>query len=471
MAELLWAPDALLAATGGRIDGLPAPVTGVSIDTRTLQPGDLFVALADARDGHEFVTAAFAKGAAAALVREDWQAPAGSGALIRVPDPLKALERLGIAARVRTKAKVIGVTGSVGKTGTKEALRLCLSAQGPTHASEKSYNNHWGVPLTLARMPAGTRFAVIEMGMNHAGEIAPLTRMARPHIAVITTVGPVHIEFFASEEAIADAKAEIFEGLEPGGIAVLNRDNRHFERLKARALACGAGRIVPFGEHAEAVSRLNRTEGDDTGSTVAASILGTEVTYRIGAPGSHYVQNSLAVLAAVALAGADIGAAAGRLAGIRAPVGRGERTLFAVPGGAILLIDESYNANPASVRAALDAMARTPRSSHPRRIAVLGDMRELGVSAPELHRGLAGPVEAAGIDLLFTCGPHMAGLHELAGRSLPAHYSATSTELRDGLLAAVKPGDVVMIKGSLGTRMGPLVEALKSHLAALKDGN
>jgi UDP-N-acetylmuramoyl-tripeptide--D-alanyl-D-alanine ligase len=470
MAEPLWTLDALLAATGGRLEGAPGAINGISIDTRTIERGDLFVALADARDGHEFVANAFAKGAAAALVREDWQAPAGCGALVRVADPLRALEALGRAARARTSAKIIAVTGSVGKTGTKEALKLCLTAQGATHASERSYNNHWGVPLTLARMPAATRNAVIEMGMNHAGEIAPLTRMARPHIAIVTTVAPVHIEFFPSEEAIADAKGEIFEGLDPGGIAVLNGDNRHYERLMAKALACGAARIVPFGEHQDAQSRLIRAEGDDTGSRVTASILGREVTYRIGAPGSHYVQNSLAVLAAVSLAGADVEAAAARLAEVRAPVGRGERTLYPLPGGPVLLIDESYNANPASVRAALEAMASTPRSAHPRRIAVLGDMRELGDRAPQLHKDLAGPVATAGVDLLFACGPNMAGLYALAPETIRAHYAPASGGLADALLAAVKPGDAVMIKGSLGTRMGPLVEALKAHLSALREG-
>ncbi len=470
MAEPLWTSDALEAATGGRLQGAAAPILGgVSPDTRTLEPGDLFVALASARDGHEFVAKAFERGAAAVLVREDWVAEKTTGPLLRVPDPLRALEALGRAARRRGTPRVIAVTGSVGKTGTKEALRLCLAPQGTTHASEKSYNNHWGVPLTLARMPAATRFAVIEIGMNHAGEIAPLTRMARPHIAIVTTVAPVHIEFFASEEAIADAKGEIFEGLEPGGIAILNRDNRHFERLMARALRCGAGRIVAFGESAQAEARLIGADSDDSGSTVSASILGRVIAYRIGAPGQHYVWNSLAVLAAAALAGADVAAAAAQLEQVRAPTGRGERVRYELADGPVLLIDESYNANPASVRAALAAMAQTPRSAHPRRIAVLGDMRELGERSDELHRELAGPVESAGIDLLLACGPHMAQLYERVPAGRRGHYAATSDALRDALLAAVKPGDAVMIKGSLGTRMGPLVEALKTRLSELRE--
>ena len=471
MAEVLWQWSALLAAAEGEADAAGArEVTGVSIDTRTLQPGDLFVALKDQRDGHEFVGAALAKGAAAALVSRDFALPTSPrGALIRVDDPLAALARIGRAARARTAARIIAVTGSVGKTGTKEALRSCLSVCGDTHASEKSYNNHWGVPLTLARMPADTAYGVFEVGMNHAGEISPLTRLVRPHAAIITTVGPVHIEFFKSEAGIADAKAEIFEGLEKGGVAIINRDNVHFERLKAHALVHGA-RILAFGRAADADARLIDMEVSDRGSIVTADIEGVRLGYVIGAPGAHYVMNSLAVLAAVKTLGGDLGQAVSELRHIEAPAGRGARRRYALAGGPVLLIDESYNANPSSVAAALSVMAQTPREDYPRRLVVLGDMRELGVHSEALHKGLQEPIEKAGIDLVLACGPHMAGLYGSLPEALQAGYAPASEGLIAGLIAAVQPGDVVMIKGSLGTRMAPLVEALKSHLAAASAG-
>ncbi|MEZ5776381.1 MAG: UDP-N-acetylmuramoylalanyl-D-glutamyl-2,6-diaminopimelate--D-alanyl-D-alanine ligase [Hyphomicrobiaceae bacterium] len=464
----LWRLDALLAAAGGRLEGPPGgDIAGVSIDTRTLQPGDLFVALKAERDGHDFVASAFARGAAAALVAETFAAPPGIGPLIRVADPLAALEAIGRAARTRLHpgARVIAVTGSVGKTGTKEALRSCLALAGPTHASEKSYNNQWGVPLTLARMPAGTRFAILEIGMNHSGEITPLSRMARPHLAIVTTVAPVHIEFFASETAIADAKAEIFAGLEPGGVAILNRDNPHFDRLAAHAREAGAARILAFGSAAQADARVVAATPSAGGTRVEAVIDGEPLAYRIGAPGTHYVMNSLAVLAAVKLAGADIATAARALADIAAPVGRGARTRLAAPGGTILLIDESYNANPASVGAALAAMATASRTEFPRRIAVLGDMRELGARSDALHVGLLPALEAAGIDRLFASGPHMRTLFDAVPATMRALHAPEAAGLEAELLAALRAGDVVMVKGSLGSRMGPLVEAIRKHFA------
>ena len=468
MAEPLWTLDALVAATGGKLDGAAtAAVTGVSIDTRSLKPGDLFVALKAERDGHEFVGKALASGAAAALVRSDFTV-CGGGALVRVEDPLKALERLGIAARTRTQARVLAVTGSVGKTGTKEALRLCLSRLGATHASEKSYNNHWGVPLTLARLPAGVRYGVFEIGMNHAGEITPLSRMVRPEIAIITTVGPVHIEFFRDEEAIADAKAEIFAGLAKGGTAILNRDNRHFDRLAAHANAAGAGRILAFGRAAPAQSRPLDIVAEPDGSRVRVLIDGEEVSYRIGAPGEHHVLNSLAVLSAVKLLGGDLSLAADALAAASATEGRGARLELKAGSGRVLLIDDSYNANPVSVRAALAAFASTPRADFARRVVVLGDMRELGARSAELHADLVNPVIASGADTVLACGPYMAELYNRLPARLRGGYAATSEELRESVTKAVQPGDVIMIKGSLGSRMGPLVAALKEHLARLE---
>jgi UDP-N-acetylmuramoyl-tripeptide--D-alanyl-D-alanine ligase len=464
MTQVLWTWDELVGASGGTPDGVPARrITGLSIDTRTLQPGDVFVAIADTRDGHEFVGAAFAAGASAALVAKGYQRKSGDGALIRVVDPLAALKSVGSAARARTSARVIAVTGSVGKTGTKDALRACLSRLGATHAAEKSFNNQWGVPLTLARMPAATAFGAFEIGMNHAGEIGPLARLVRPHVAVITAVESVHLGHFASMQEIAEAKAEIFYGLEPGGTAILNRDNHHFQRLNARAVARGM-RVVAFGQHPEADIRLLGALLGPEGSDVEAELHGRRVAYRLGAPGVHLVQNSLAVLGALAAVGADVESCATALATATASAGRGARTLLRTGDGEVLLIDESYNANPASMRAALATLAIVPRTRFPRRIAVLGEMLELGPLAPELHRGLKEAVDAAGVDLVFACGPYMAGLFTALDARQKAHWAEVSGGLEGPLLEAVSGGDVIMIKGSLGSRMAPLVEALKRRL-------
>jgi UDP-N-acetylmuramoyl-tripeptide--D-alanyl-D-alanine ligase len=381
--------------------------------------------------------------------------------LLIVPDVLDSLRALARAARARTSAKVIAVTGSVGKTSTKEALRLALARSGETHASVASYNNHWGVPLSLARCPASTRYAVFELGMNHAGEIEPLARLARPHVAIITTVEPVHLEFFDSVEAIADAKAEIFAGLEPNGAAVLNRDNPQFARLARAAKKAGVGRIVSFGEHAKAEARLIKCALQSDCSTVQARILGADVTYKIGAPGRHFVLNSLAVLAAVALSGADLALAALSLAEMTPPSGRGARIRFDIGDGEALLIDESYNANPASMRAALALLGQADVGPRGRRIAVLGDMRELGSRGADLHRELVEPVLAHGADLVFCCGPLMQALWDALPSERRGGYAETSDALESQLLGAVRPGDAIMIKGSLGSRMAPLVKALE----------
>jgi UDP-N-acetylmuramoyl-tripeptide--D-alanyl-D-alanine ligase len=470
MSEALWQWPELVAATRGVADGTPAlRITGFSIDTRTLAPGDVFVALADARDGHEFVPAAFKAGAAAAIVARAFARGQVSGALLRVAEPLRALEAIARAARTRSNAGIVAVTGSVGKTGTKEMLRLALAAVGTTHAAEKSYNNHWGVPLTLARMPADAQFAVCEIGMNHAGEITPLAEMVRPHVAVITAVEPVHLGHFASIEAIAEAKAEIFSGLVPGGTAVLPRDNPHFALLRERAAAVGA-RIVTFGYHEQADIRALNVDLAPKGSTVIAGHGSQRFPYRIGAPGEHYVKNSLAVLAALMALGADPMRALPALARVAAPAGRGARTLLEVPDGQLLLIDESYNANPASVRAALEAMATTPREDFPRRIAVLGDMLELGDAAPDLHRGLKAAVDTAGIDLVLACGPMMRLLFDDLAQARQGAWAPTSAELVPALTEAVRAGDAVMIKGSLGTRMAPLVAAMLARFGPGKPG-
>ncbi|MGQ0671452.1 MAG: UDP-N-acetylmuramoylalanyl-D-glutamyl-2,6-diaminopimelate--D-alanyl-D-alanine ligase [Hyphomicrobium sp.] len=472
MAMAVWDFDELVRAAAGVADGAPAgPLTGFSIDTRSLAAGEVFVALEDQRDGHEFVGNAFKAGAAAALVAETYEKKSGDGALIRVAEPLRALEGIGRAARARlsSEACVIAVTGSVGKTGTKEMLRACLARLGETHAADKSFNNHWGVPLTLARMPASARFGVFEIGMNHAGEITPLTSMVQPHAAIVTTVEPVHLEFFPSVEAIAEAKAEIFTGLVTGGAAILNRDNPHFELLRSRAAAAGA-RIVAFGRHADADVRLRASTLGAEGSEVEVSVGNGIVRYRLGAPGAHLVQNSLAVVAALSSIGADVETAVAALGDVQAAEGRGARAELAVVGGYVLIIDESYNANPASMRSALAAMATVPRSRFPRRIAVLGDMRELGKDAPRLHAELKEAVDAAGADLVFASGPHMAHLVSALGPSRTAAWSDAAAGIEAALLTTVTAGDVVMIKGSLGSKMAPLVGALKSKLTAAAGG-
>jgi UDP-N-acetylmuramoyl-tripeptide--D-alanyl-D-alanine ligase len=472
-ARPLWTVDAMAHATRAeRVGALPMAVDGLSIDTRTIGRGDAFFAIkGDNRDGHDFVSAALAAGAGLAVVAADQRAAMPAQApLLLVPDVLDALRDLARTARARTDAKVIGVTGSVGKTGTKEALRLALTPSGETHASAASYNNHWGVPLSLARCPEAVRFAVFEMGMNHAGEIEPLTKLVRPQVAIITTVEPVHLEFFGTLEAIADAKAEIFAGIEPGGAAVLNRDNAQFSRLKASAERVGVARIVTFGEHARADARLVKVSLHPDCSTVQARILGTDVTYKLGAPGKHLVLNSLAVLAAVALTEADLALAALALTKLTPPSGRGARKTLELNGGTALLIDESYNANPASMRAALALLGQAPITARGRRIAVLGDMLELGPSGADLHRALAKAAVASGVDLVFCSGPLMRALWEALPSERRGGYADTAAALESHVLAAVRAGDAVMIKGSLGSRMGPIVKALEQHYPRRQGG-
>ncbi len=463
MSAPLWTVDAMAKAMGAvRHGALPAGVPGLSIDTRTIVPGEAFFALKDARDGHDFVEAALKAGGSLAVVAADKLGMFPKDApLLAVADVLEGLTALACAARARSAAKFIGVTGSVGKTGTKEALRLALSADGATHASAASYNNHWGVPLSLARCPESARYAVLEVGMNHAGEIAPLTRLVRPHVAIITTVEPVHLEFFPSVEAIADAKAEIFQGIEPSGAAVLNRDNPHFARLQKQAKAAGVARIVTFGESAKADARLLKFALQTDSSTAQARILGADVAYKLGAPGRHVVLNSLAVLAAASLAGADLALAALALANLAPPSGgRGERIALELPGGEALLIDESYNANPASMRAALALLGLAPVGPRGRRIAVLGEMLELGAQGAELHRGLAGLVVDNSVDLVFCAGPLYRDFWEALPSERRGGYAVTSAALEADVLGALRAGDAVMVKGSLGSKMGPIVKAL-----------
>ncbi len=469
MAETLWTGGELGKIFGPpRRGAMPAGVTGISIDTRTLQPGDAFFAVkGDRTDGHDYLAQAFAAGAALAVVQEGFE-EAADGPLLPVPDTLEALNALARAARARSEARIVAVTGSVGKTGTKEMLRLMLGAEGQVHASDKSYNNHWGVPLSLARLPRDAQYAVFEIGMNHAGEITPLVKLVRPHAAIITTVAPVHMEFFTDIEAIAEAKAEIFTGLETGGAAILNRDDGQFALLAERAKSAGAGRIAGFGWDKGAEARLLAVEPADGGSLIEADILGDSLTYELGAPGEHLAMNSLAALAAVKLMGGNIERASAALAGFGAPVGRGAQGVHRIAGGQFLLIDESYNANPASVGAALKVLGDTAPVWVKRRIAVLGDMLELGSQSEAMHAGLAEPIKAAGIDSVYCCGTYMEALFDALDEARQGGWAEDSDGLRDTLPAAIRAGDAIMIKGSLGSRMGPLVNAIKDRFPLLQ---
>jgi UDP-N-acetylmuramoyl-tripeptide--D-alanyl-D-alanine ligase len=463
----LWTQAELSAALGAAPSSpVNTAVNGVSIDSRTLEAGDLFFAIrGDAHDGHDHVARAFEAGAAAAVVSRE-RAPqlAALGPAFVVEDTLKAMERVGVAARARSKAKIVAVTGSVGKTTAKEMLRAMLTACGPTHASAASYNNHWGVPLTLARMPANVHFGVFEMGMNHAGEIAPLTRMARPHVALVTTIAPVHIEHLGSIEAIADAKGETFLGLEPHGTAVLNRDAPQFKRLKTAAAALGA-RVWSFGHGVDCDAQLLDVEAIDGGSRVRARVLGRELAFELGAPGVHMAQNALGALLAAEALGADLVACAAALEFFAPQKGRGERFLLPMADGPATIIDESYNANPASMRAALALLAAAKPGPKGRRIAVIGDMLELGPKAAAMHAELAADLSASNVDLLFGAGPLTRALFEAAPASMRAAWTERSSELTDEVARTLRGGDIAMIKGSNGSRMGPLVAALRDRFA------
>ena len=465
-AAPLWTSGAMAAAMRAQVSGaLPDAVSGLSIDSRTIVSGEAYFAIrGDVHDGHAFVGAALKAGAALAVVeaaqRDKFPADAP---LLVVDDVLAGLVELAHAARARLGAQVIAVTGSVGKTSTKEALRRVLGAQGETHASAASFNNHWGVPLSLARCPASARFAIFEIGMNHSGEIEPLVRMVRPQVAIITTVEPVHLEFFAGIEAIADAKAEIFAGVEPGGAVVLNRDNSQFSRLQQHAKKLGISRIVSFGADKESDARLLEVSLHADRSAVHANILGHDVTYKLGMPGRHMAMNSLAVLAAASLAGAELALAALSLSQIEPAAGRGARRALEVASGEATLIDESYNANPASMAAALNVLGAAAIGPQGRRIAVLGDMLELGPTSAMLHRGLVDAVTANRIDLVYCCGPLMRNLWDALSTGKRGGYADSAGALESQLVGAIRAGDAIMVKGSLGSKMKTIVNALEKR--------
>jgi UDP-N-acetylmuramoyl-tripeptide--D-alanyl-D-alanine ligase len=462
--SFLWTLDDMaLAMRADKAGSLPDGIAGISIDSRSVAKGEAFFAIqGDNRDGHDFVDGALKAGAGLAVIARSKRVNfAGDAPLLLVDDVLEGLRDLARAARARSHAKIVAVTGSVGKTGTKEALRLALGADGETHVSAASYNNHWGVPLSLARCPASAKYAVFEIGMNHAGEITPLVQLVRPHVAIVTTVAPVHLEYFGSVEKIADAKAEIFVGIEPGGAAVLNIDNDQYDRLNAAAQAAKVSRIVTFGENAGADSQLLRFSMQPESSTAQTIVLGHEVTYKLGAPGKHVILNSLAVLSAAVLVGADLALAALALSGLKAPTGRGARMTLQLPHGSALLIDESYNANPASMAAAIALLGQADVGWHGRRIAVLGDMLELGDQGATLHRALAGLIDAAKVDLVYCSGPQMHSLWQALPSGRRGGYAVTAAELEPSVLDAIRAGDAVMVKGSLGSKMGPIVKALE----------
>jgi UDP-N-acetylmuramoyl-tripeptide--D-alanyl-D-alanine ligase len=453
----LWTQRDMLEATGGTMR-TPFAATGVSIDTRTIQPGDLFVALTgESGDGHDFVADALTKGAAGAMVQRDVP---GADRLLLVDDTLAGLHRLGGYARQRFAGRLVAVTGSVGKTTTKEMLRTALATCGRTHAAVASYNNHWGLPLTLARMPLDAEFCVAEIGMNHAGEIAPLARLARPHVAAITAVEKAHIGFLGSVEAIADEKAEIARALEPDGIAVLPADVRLLPRLRA---AAGRARVVTFGEASGSDVRLVKLEMDADGSDVAVAVDGQRIAFRLNAPGRHMAMNALAALAAAHhLTNAAPERIARALEGFSPIVGRGARRQIALQRGSALLLDESYNGNPASMRAALAVLRLQPAS---RRIAVLGDMLELGEMSRAEHRALAAHVAAAA-DCLFTCGPLMHELYSAVPQALRAAHAPDAASLAPIVARSIAPGDAILIKGSLGSHMKLVVNALEPRAEA-----
>ncbi len=464
----LWTSVEAAAATRGK-STTKWKATGVSIDTRTLQPGDLFVALKDVRDGHEFVAQALAKGAAAALVNRRPQNVSKDAPLLIVPDVLAALSDLACVARARTHARIVGVTGSVGKTSTKDMLRTVLSGQGRTHAAEASYNNHWGVPLTLARMPADTEYAVIEIGMNHPGEIAPLARLARLDVAIITTVAAAHLEAFENIEGIAHEKASILQGLVPGGTAILPTDIDTAPILTATAEGLGA-RIIRFGAAEDADWRLTDIQLTPDATVVRASAAGTPILFKVRTPGRHFAPNALAVLAAASALGLDPTIASCDIGEWAPPAGRGTReriVLDQVEDQSFELIDDAFNANPASMAASFDLLAVIPptdgvgRVGAGRRVAILGDMLELGRTELELHEALARHPTLAAISVVHCVGPRMRALHALLPQRQRGLWVETAAELVPQARSLVDAGDIVLVKGSKGIKVSLVVDALR----------
>lgn len=455
----LWTSDEIAAATGGTASA-PFEVTGVTFDSREVGPGDLFVAMpGTVHDGHKFVDSAFAGGASGAIVSQPVNGPH-----VLVEDTFAALQALGRVSRERSRATIFGVTGSVGKTSTKEALYAALERNRPgkVHRSVKSYNNHTGVPLSLARMPRESEFAIFEMGMNNAGEIRALVGQVRPHVALITAIAPAHIENLGSEEAIADAKAEIFEGLEPDGVAIVPNGTPHRDRL-VKAARRHADRIITFGGGDADVHAIHAVNAELGGSLISAALLERELTFTISQPGEHWVSNALAVLAAVEAVGADVAVAGLALADLGGLKGRGQRHRVEIDGGELLLIDESYNANPASMAATLKSLGAERDVT--RRIAVLGPMRELGEHSGTLHASLAPAVRDAHVDQLILIGEEMNPLAEELGGEIAVSRAGSVDEATDALMRIVRPGDAVLVKASNSVGLARLVERVAGGLA------
>jgi UDP-N-acetylmuramoyl-tripeptide--D-alanyl-D-alanine ligase len=456
----LWTSAEIAAAVKGTCTG-KWQAEGVSIDTRTVKPGDLFVALQGPNhDAHDFVGEAINKGAAGALVSYiPRQTPAEK--LVLAKDTMVALQALGFEGRRRSHAKIIAVTGSVGKTGCKEALKQVLSAQALSFASAGSYNNHWGVPLSLSQMPQATAYGIFEIGMNHAGELGPLSKLVRPHIALITGIAAVHLGYFKDLKEIAKAKAEIFEGIEKNGTAVLNGDDTHFEQLKEAARAAGVKNILRFGRGAGFEAKLEEHALEAEQSRVKATIMGQSISYTIAAPGEHWVMNSLAVLLCAQAAGADLKKAADAFRTLALAEGRGGAQNVNLPGGGgITVVDESYNASPVAVEAAIRVLSRREPGPGGRRILVLGDMKELGEESRKLHVNLAPAILQAKISLVFACGDMMRDLFEALPENLRGAWCSTSGDLAPRVTSAMKDGDVVTVKGSHSMAMDRIVQAL-----------
>lgn len=462
--NLVWqAEDVLRAVRGQSLHAQDWSAHGVSIDSRSLQKDDVFVAIkGPSLDGHDFVHAAFEAGASAAIVEKQPPQAPSDARLIHVEDSFTALQDLGRVGRARANASILAVTGSVGKTSSKEMLRLMLGEVKDTYANEGSLNNHWGVPLSLARLPQDACYGVFEIGMNHAGELGPLSREVRPHIAFITNVEAVHLEFFASTEAIATAKAEIFLGMDPAGIAVLNRDNPHFAHLLAAARTQGLKKVLSFGRDPKSDARLLSIEADTEGSSVRAVVLDEEISFRIGAPGAHLALNALGALLSCAAASEDPALCAQALVSYRPPSGRGVRETISSEEKTFTLLDESFNASPTATRAAIAVLSQMPTSSSSRRIAVLGDMRELGETSAALHMSLAETLIENKISVVHSCGEMMARLHAALPETLRGYHEMNSKALAPLVAQDVRDGDVVMIKGSKSMKMLYVVEALRA---------
>jgi UDP-N-acetylmuramoyl-tripeptide--D-alanyl-D-alanine ligase len=476
MTELLWKTADMIEAMAGRPRGtMPKGIGGISIDSRSIAPGDAFFAIkGDRVDGHDFANVAAANGAGVLVVSEGRLPALGSvhAPLIVVPDVLEAMEKLGHAARDRSHAKIIAVTGSVGKTTTKEMLRHVLSACGSVHYSPASFNNHWGVPLTLARLPEMADFGVFEIGMNHPDEIRPLVKMVRPHVAIITTIAAAHLGNFKSLEEIGAAKAEIFEGVTDDGHVLINRDNDQFEFLENAATACGIANIHSFGAHVKADFRLVDYQAEGDAATFWAVIGGRTVEVALKAPGRHIAENAVAVLAACHLAGADLDKVVAAFGDVSAAKGRGQRIRLRAADGPFTLIDESYNANPASMRAAISLLDTARPGEGGRKIAILGDMLEMGEYSAEVHAGLSAPLKESGVTDIWLAGPDMAHLRDAlgfdkeTGSGKETIYFGTADELSAHALENVRGGDVLMVKSSNGTGFGRVVAALTAKFPA-----